>query len=38
MKRSKVNPTRDQRYFNSTAKKTKDINLSVGHMRGGIRL
>lgn len=38
MKRSHVSPSADRRYFRNTAKSTKDINLGVGHMRGGIRL
>lgn len=38
MKRSHVNPRSDASYFRNTAKRTKDINLGVGHMRGGIRL
>lgn len=38
MKRSTVPPAADRAYFRNTAKATKDINLGVGHMRGGIRL
>ena len=38
MKRSSVSPGADRKYFRNTAKATKDINLGIGHMRGGIRL
>lgn len=31
-------PKNDHAYFTHTAKKTKDINLGVKVMRGGIRL
>ena len=38
MNRSHVSPGADRKYFRNTAKTVKDINLGVGHMRGGIRL
>lgn len=37
-KRSKVYHKKDAKIFNSTAKKTKTINLSPKAMRGGTRL
>lgn len=36
--RKKMNPNRDKKMFNVTARKTKAINLSQKPMRGGIRL
>lgn len=37
-KRSRVNKRRDKKYFSSTAKKTKRINIAPGQWRGGIML
>lgn len=37
-KRSKVRKSKDAKIYNKTAKKTKEINLGSGAMRGGIRL
>lgn len=36
--RESVNPSKDQRVFNRTARVTKKINVSPRIMRGGIRL
>lgn len=36
--RKKMQPRKDKRMFNVTARKTKSINLSQKPMRGGIRL
>lgn len=36
--RKKMQPRKDKRMFNVTARKIKSINLSQKPMRGGIRL
>ena len=38
MKRAKLTHNIDKKVFTRTAKKTKEINLGVNNMRGGIRL
>ena len=37
-KRTKLTMKIDQKVFNKTAKKTKEINVKPTQMRGGIRL
>lgn len=38
MNREKMNPSKDKQVFRNTAIKTKQININVTPMRGGIRL